>query len=168
MLFRSAFALLSCRPLLCRLTVVIVAMRKCSRTYKVQYTVQVVNFPFPSPPNADALRAAERSLVHISALQRTHTAESAASPVATGANFELTSLGRAMAAFPIAPRQSRVILEAAQLVAEGRAQESVVTLAVALAAAMSVESPFMHVDTAKAVAAREADDGAGDAKVCLF
>lgn len=57
------------------------------------------NFPFPSPPEPEALAAAERCLVALSALDP--------------ASGQLTALGRAMAAFPISPRHARMLLEAA-------------------------------------------------------
>jgi HrpA-like RNA helicase len=121
--------------------------------------VQVVNFPFPTPPPADALRSAERSLTHVSALLPATSATSPGNSTApaaghgaapTGAGLVLTPLGHAMATLPVAPRHSRAILEAGALVAAGRADAKVLPLAVALAAAMSAESPFVHADVVKA------------------
>ena len=124
---------------------------------------QVPNFPFPSPPEPEALQAAERCLVALSALD--------------AASGQLTELGKAMAAFPISPRHARMLLEAAAhdaarsagaagtagaaagkkrkkgsggaagAAAEGGAVGGVLRYAVALAAALSVDSPFVHVDS---------------------
>jgi hypothetical protein len=59
---------------------------------------QVHNFPFPSPPEAEALAAAHRCLQALGALDTT-------------AGAALTATGKAMAAFPISPRHARMLLE---------------------------------------------------------
>jgi HrpA-like RNA helicase len=58
---------------------------------------QVHNFPFPTPPEAAALKAATSVLEALCALDP-----------GSGA---LTPVGRAMAVFPIGPRHSRMLLE---------------------------------------------------------
>ena len=58
--------------------------------------LQVLNFPFPTPPDVDALAAAERALRALGAL---------------GADGALTERGRAMARLPLDPRPSRMILQ---------------------------------------------------------
>lgn len=58
--------------------------------------VQVPNFPFPTPPERGALAAAEGALAALGAL---------------GADLRLTPRGRAMAALPITPRHSRMLLQ---------------------------------------------------------
>lgn len=90
---------------------------------------QVLNFPFPTPPEQGALRAAQACLQALGALD--------------GAGG-LTELGAAMAALPLHPRASRMIL---QVAAEGpkRARRAL-PHAVALAAVMSVDSPFVRAD----------------------
>lgn len=109
------------------------------------------NFPFPTPPEPDALLQAEKCLVALSALQADTLA--------------LTELGRAMAAFPLSPRHSRMLLDvavqqrpAASAISLGDRSTSTSSLdralpyAVALAAALTVESPFLHPDGAAAAA----------------
>ncbi|KAL4857499.1 ATP-dependent RNA helicase DEAH13 [Chlorella vulgaris] len=125
---------------------------------------RVPNFPFPTPPEPAALAAAERCLVALSALD--------------GSSGQLTALGRAMAAYPISPRHARMLLEVAQLEQQQQQQQQqqgvvaaagggggggsrrrrVLPYAVALAAVLSVASPFIHVDSVSAAAGEQADD----------
>ncbi|GAB4819939.1 hypothetical protein N2152v2_006985 [Parachlorella kessleri] len=139
-------------------------------TMKALGVDKVTNFPFPSPPEPEALQAAERCLVALSALDP--------------ALGQLTELGKAMAAFPVSPRHARMLLEAAMhdtarsasaaagkkrkkgggaapgAAAEGGAAVGVLRYAVALAAALSVDSPFVHVDAVQAGEGTTAtDDG---------
>ena len=58
--------------------------------------LQVLHFPFPTTPDRDALAAAERTLSALGALD---------------ADGALTERGRAMAALPLDPRPSRMILQ---------------------------------------------------------
>ncbi|GLC69391.1 hypothetical protein PLESTF_000824800 [Pleodorina starrii] len=135
---------------------------------------KVHNFPFPTPPDADSLRSAHSCLEALCALQP-----------GSGA---LTDVGRAMAAFPISPRHARMLLEVLkwQKAAGGvggdgdganagggggalsvpehvaRRAGRALPYAVALAAAVSVESPFVHIDT---VGASASGDGAAAAGV---
>lgn len=67
-----------------------------SRLWPLSLT-QVHNFPFPTPPDPDALRSAHRCLEALAALEPKSGA--------------LTAVGRAMAAFPISPRHARMLLE---------------------------------------------------------
>lgn len=92
---------------------------------------QVVNFPFPSPPERQALVEAERCLRALSALDSD-----------TGL---LTPIGRCMAVYPISPRHARMLLAALQasLAMNGKGQ-IVLAYAVAAAAALSLENPFLR------------------------
>ncbi|DBB17318.1 TPA: hypothetical protein ACH3X3_014362 [Trebouxia sp. C0006] len=104
---------------------------------KAMHVDKVPHFPFPTSPEAGALTAAQNCLVALSALQP---------PSHPTAPLGLTSLGRAMSRYPITPRHARMLLQAAL---DGKAPKKgkpVVAYAVALAAALSIESPFMHVD----------------------
>ena len=94
-------------------------------------SVQVVNFPFPTPPERQALVEAERSLRALSALDSD-----------TG---NLTPIGRAMAVYPISPRHARMILAAlhASQGMDGKGH-IVLAFAVAAAAALSLENPFLR------------------------
>lgn len=132
-----------------------------------QIWLQVANFPFPTPPPAAALRAAERTLINISALKLADATVSA--QAATGAQLAVTLVGQAMASLPLEPRHARVVLEAATLVHERRCSDAdVLRLAVALAATLSTESPFLHADSAAVqhlLRPAAAPGGADDAQV---
>lgn len=64
--------------------------------------MQVVHFPFPTSPEAEALKAAQTCLVALSAL---HPPSSPTTPLG------LTPLGRAMSAYPITPRPAKMLLQ---------------------------------------------------------
>ena len=116
----------------------------------------VVNFPFPSPPEGSSIRAAQQCLVALSAIDKT--------------DGSLTEMGRSMAQLPVSPRHSRMLLEVLNSsdvckLAEGNSSTSVdvlVLFAVRLAAAMSLESPFMNSPPA-AVQCEYPDSGTDEA-----
>jgi ATP-dependent RNA helicase DHX37/DHR1 len=142
---------------------------------------RVANFPFPTPPAAGALAAAERCLAALGALEGGGAGGGA-----------LTELGRRMAALPVSPRHARMLLEvaraaqdeaaaaAAEAEAGGGAKRkkegkkerrrrpmdaaALLPYAVALAAALSVESPFVHVDGLGGAEAEAADAAASGAE----
>ncbi|XP_024524561.1 ATP-dependent RNA helicase DEAH13 isoform X1 [Selaginella moellendorffii] len=96
---------------------------------------KVMNFPFPTPPEKGALLEAEKCLTALSALDRT-----------TGLP---TSIGKAMALYPINPRHARMVIAALQSarVMGGKSRKSVIAAcAVAIAAALSVENPFFSLE----------------------
>jgi len=68
--------------------------------------LQVPHFPFPTPPEAGALTAAQNCLVALSALQP---------PSHPTTPLGLTSLGRAMSRYPITPRHARMLLQASHV-----------------------------------------------------
>ncbi|KAK9798902.1 hypothetical protein WJX73_005276 [Symbiochloris irregularis] len=113
---------------------------------------RVQNFPFPLPPESKSLAQAQAALVAMGALEgdgqpQAHNNGEAA--------LSLTRIGRAMAALPLPPRHARMLLQILQ--GEGKAERQAVPYAVALAAALSAESPFVHIDSLKA-----ADGGEGE------
>ncbi|XP_035668851.1 probable ATP-dependent RNA helicase DHX37 [Branchiostoma floridae] len=92
---------------------------------------KVVNFPFPTPPDVEAVHAAEQLLVQLGALQ--HTAKpkdpkAAPSPV-------ITPLGRAMARFPVSPRFSKML-------ALGE-QHGLLPYVISIVAALTVQEIFL-------------------------
>lgn len=91
---------------------------------------RVSNFPFPSPPPEDALKAAAKCLEALGALDP-NTAR-------------LTDTGRAMARLPISPRHGRMLVQATAEDATTKSRSSSLPYAILLAAVLSVESPFLH------------------------
>lgn len=94
---------------------------------------KVINFPFISPPDKAALAAAEKTLHILGAIEnRGHGHEIG----------PLTELGRAMAILPISPRHSRMLFAAASSGVTG-----CLSPAIAIAAALSLDSPFLRGDS---------------------
>ena len=63
---------------------------------------KVVNFPFPTPPDATALQSAEKLLMNLGALEEKKT-------VKGNVNAVITPLGRAMAKFPVSPGYAKML-----------------------------------------------------------
>lgn len=63
---------------------------------------KVINFPFPTPPDATALQSAEKLLMNLGALEEKKT-------VKGNVNVVITPLGRAMAKFPVSPRYAKML-----------------------------------------------------------
>lgn len=96
------------------------------------YYFQVANFPFPTPPETSALNAAEQCLKALEALD---------------VNGKLTSIGKAMAVYPMSPRHSRMLLTAIKIMKDQPIYTTrpslVLGYAVAVAAAFSFSNPFL-------------------------
>jgi hypothetical protein len=99
--------------------------------------LQVVNFPFPTPPDRSALSSAERTLISLSALHPRSTI--------------ITPLGKSMSAYPISPRHARMLLAALEMGGNSKTPKSsrkkelrLLAHAIAAAAALSSESPFLR------------------------
>ncbi|KAF0428702.1 P-loop containing nucleoside triphosphate hydrolase protein [Gigaspora margarita] len=93
----------------------------------------VSNFPFPTPPDRDQLKKAEKLLRYIGALDE---------------NNQITSLGRAIATFPLAPRFSKMLIIGQQ--------HECLPYVIAIVSALSVGDPFIkdyHLD------GTDSDDG---------
>ncbi|ORX66974.1 hypothetical protein DL89DRAFT_269980, partial [Linderina pennispora] len=80
----------------------------------------VVNFPFPTPPNKSALTKAERLLTWLGALD---------------AKGRVTDLGRLMSVFPVAPRFAKMLIVGQQ--------HECLPYIIAIVAALSVGDPFL-------------------------
>jgi ATP-dependent RNA helicase DHX37/DHR1 len=116
---------------------------------------KVVNFPFPTPPEQAALKAAENCLVALGALHPQ--------------SLVLTALGKQMAAFPIGPRHARMLLAASKSSLSSSGSQSkadkrgLLPYAIALAAVMSVDSPFLSsMSSNDNDGTKEEDDGDDD------
>jgi ATP-dependent RNA helicase DHX37/DHR1 len=112
---------------------------------------RVMRFPFISPPDPISLATAQKTLTILGALAPSRGAGSAEDRSNSGQWGHggamgdgddvgvLTATGRAMAALPISPRHSRMLLAAAESPVRG-----CLAAAVATAAALSVDSPFLR------------------------
>jgi HrpA-like RNA helicase len=89
----------------------------------------IINFPFPTPPDRDALRRSEKLLTRLGAFK-----DSAVNTGAVGG--EITELGRAMALFPLSPRFSRMLVSGQQ--------HGCLPYVIAIVSALSVGDPFLH------------------------
>ncbi|KAM7272154.1 hypothetical protein ACFE04_026817 [Oxalis oulophora] len=105
---------------------------------KAMHIDKVDNFPFPTPPEASAIKEAERCLKALEALD---------------GNGRLTPLGEAMARYPLSPRHSRMlltVLQSMQNVPGHVRQTTLLGVSVAAAAALSMENPFVRFEGSQA------------------
>eukprot|EP00741_Cyanophora_paradoxa_P005875 tig00000113_g5693.t1 len=110
---------------------------------------RVTSFPYPTPPERPATRAAVRLLTDLGALQPLPRGPGAAERDVGDAE-EITALGRAMAAFPVSPRFAKMLL----LGWRG----GCMPYAIALVALLSVQDLFRR----EAVAAEDEAEGGGE------
>lgn len=97
----------------------------------------VVNFPFPTPPDRQALRRAEALLQHLGALDKPVTTRMVAGVQQKGiAGGRITDLGRAMASYPVSPRFAKMLVVGQQ--------NDCLAYVIAIVAGMSVGDPFVH------------------------
>ncbi|KAG8072304.1 hypothetical protein GUJ93_ZPchr0006g40855 [Zizania palustris] len=92
---------------------------------------KVANFPFPTPPNKESLVEAERCLEALEALD---------------SQGGLTSMGKAMAQYPMSPRHSRFLLTIIKILKNQRGfsrSNFILGYAVAAASALSFMNPFL-------------------------
>ncbi|KAL8277707.1 hypothetical protein RQP46_009829 [Phenoliferia psychrophenolica] len=88
----------------------------------------VANFPFPTPPDRESLRRAERTLVNLGALE--------ASTSASKVGGRITELGRSMSLFPLSPRFSKMLVAGQQ--------HGCLPYVIAIVCALSVGDPFIR------------------------
>uniref|UniRef100_A0A3Q3KK99 Activating signal cointegrator 1 complex subunit 3 n=1 Tax=Monopterus albus TaxID=43700 RepID=A0A3Q3KK99_MONAL len=99
---------------------------------------KVVNFPFPTPPSAEALVAAEQLLVSLGALREPPCAGSVKEMERARLSCPITPLGKAMASFPVAPRYAKML-------ALGK-QQDCLPYVIAVVATMTVREIFEDLD----------------------
>ncbi|XP_069563899.1 probable ATP-dependent RNA helicase DHX37 [Brachyistius frenatus] len=95
---------------------------------------KVVNFPFPTPPSAETLVAAEQLLVSLGALEEPPQTARVKDMQRAKLSCPITPLGRAMASFPVAPRYAKML-------ALGK-QQDCLPYVIAVVAAMTVREIF--------------------------
>ncbi|KAF9929296.1 putative ATP-dependent RNA helicase DHR1 [Linnemannia zychae] len=89
---------------------------------KSMYIDNVVNFPFPTPPNRDDLKQSEQRLVYLNALENSN-------------KRSITELGKTMSIFPLVPRLAKMLTLAHQ--------ENCFPYVIAIVAALSVGEVFV-------------------------
>lgn len=101
---------------------------------------QVVNFPFPTPPDRVSLAQAEKLLVSLGALSRpTMTRMIGGVQEAGSIGGQITDLGKAMAGFPVSPRFAKMLVIGDQ--------HGCLPYIIAIVACLSVGDPFIHEST---------------------
>ncbi|MEE6514218.1 hypothetical protein FKM82_022233 [Ascaphus truei] len=99
---------------------------------------KVVNFPFPTPPSADALVAAEELLISLGALQEPPKTGRLNDLQKAKLSSPITALGRTMASFPVTPRYAKML-------ALGK-QHNCLPYILTIVAAMTVRELFEELD----------------------
>ncbi|XP_053480856.1 probable ATP-dependent RNA helicase DHX37 isoform X1 [Ictalurus furcatus] len=99
---------------------------------------KVVNFPFPTPPSSEALVSAEQLLISLGALEEPPRQGRMVDMERARLSCPITPLGRAMAAFPVAPRYAKML-------ALGR-QQGCMPYIITVVAAMTVREIFAELD----------------------
>ncbi|XP_043797209.1 probable ATP-dependent RNA helicase kurz isoform X1 [Apis laboriosa] len=97
---------------------------------KIMNIDKVVNFPFPTPPDATQLKMAEKRLIILGIL------EQPAIEKKDLYSAKVTSLGRSIAAFPVAPRYGKMLALSHQ--------HNLLQYTVCMVAALSVQEIFME------------------------
>lgn len=93
----------------------------------------VINFPFPTPPDFQAIRRAEKLLLRLGALE---SVGRPGSTQASASQYKITTLGRSMSLFPLNTRLSKLLVQGHQF--------DCLPFVVALVAALSVGDPFVR------------------------
>lgn len=94
---------------------------------------QVVNFPFPTPPDRAGLQTAEKVLINLGALTAPNV-----SGRKTTVPARITELGQAMSLFPLSPRFSKMLVTGQQ--------HGCLPYVIAVVSALSVGDPFLRPD----------------------
>jgi ATP-dependent RNA helicase DHX37/DHR1 len=97
----------------------------------------VVNFPFPTPPDSQALKKAETVLTHLGALSSTPLVSLTSSEVSMATiGGKVTPLGKSMSLFPLAPRYSRMLVAGQQ--------HGCLPYVITIVSIMTVGDPFLR------------------------
>ncbi|KAH3887884.1 probable ATP-dependent RNA helicase DHX37 [Dreissena polymorpha] len=97
---------------------------------------KIVNFPYPTPPDAEQIKAAESLLISLGALTQP-TAPRSYKESQTERATKITPLGRAMASFPVSPRYAKMLALSHQ--------HGLLPYVVAIVAALSVQEMFVEM-----------------------
>lgn len=99
---------------------------------------KVINFPFPTPPSTESLIAAEELLVSLGALEEPPKHGRFKELERAKLSCPITSLGRAMALFPVAPRYAKMLALSKQ--------HDCMSYVIVIVAAMTVRELFEQFD----------------------
>ncbi|NWW90646.1 DHX37 helicase, partial [Rhynochetos jubatus] len=99
---------------------------------------KVINFPFPTPPPAEALAAAEELLIALGALKEPPMTGRLKQQLAAKLSCPISPLGRVMATFPVAPRYAKMLALSRQ--------HDCLPYAVTIVSAMTVRELFEEFD----------------------
>ncbi|KAF9092899.1 putative ATP-dependent RNA helicase DHR1 [Mortierella sp. AD031] len=108
---------------------------------KSMYIDNVVNFPFPTPPNRNDLKQSEQRLVYLNALENSN-------------KKSITELGKTMSIFPLIPRLAKMLTLAHQ--------ENCFPYVIAIVAALSVGEVFVKEFQLDITRPGETDDESED------
>ncbi|KAG0081845.1 putative ATP-dependent RNA helicase DHR1 [Linnemannia elongata] len=108
---------------------------------KSMYIDNVVNFPFPTPPNREDLKQSEQRLVYLNALENSN-------------KKSITELGKTMSIFPLVPRLAKMLTLAHQ--------ENCFPYVIAIVAALSVGEVFVKEFQLDITRPGETDDESED------
>ncbi|XP_075541332.1 putative ATP-dependent RNA helicase kurz isoform X1 [Dermacentor variabilis] len=98
---------------------------------------KVVNFPYPSPPDKEALKAAEKKLVLMGALEELPKPTRFKDLPKWEWSARITPLGRAMSCFPVSPRYAKMLALSHQ--------HGLLPYIIAVVAAMTVQEVFISM-----------------------
>lgn len=98
---------------------------------------KVVNFPYPSPPDKEALKAAEKKLILMGALEELPKPARFKDLSKWEWSSKVTPLGRAMSCFPVSPRYAKMLALSQQ--------HGLLPYVVAVVAAMTVQEVFCNL-----------------------
>ncbi|XP_064612287.1 probable ATP-dependent RNA helicase DHX37 [Liolophura sinensis] len=98
---------------------------------------RVINFPFPTPPDGDQIKAAEQLLISLGALEQP-VKPKRFKDLQKDFSTKITPLGRVMASFPVSPRYAKML-------ALGH-QHDLLPYVVAIVAALSVQEMFQEIE----------------------
>lgn len=112
---------------------------------------QVVNFPFPTPPDRYALKKAEDLLTFLGALElATSTRMISGTQQAGTVGGRITDLGKAMAGYPVSPRFAKMLVIGSQ--------HGCLPYVVAIVAGLSVGDPFVHEQSIETIFDEDEDE----------
>lgn len=106
----------------------------------------VINFPFPTPPDRTSLAKAEKMLNLLGAIEDGKESKNAQGRTEV-AGGRITEIGRAMSSFPVAPRFARMLVTGHQ--------QGLLPYVIAIVAVLAVGDPFLREE---ALGSAEDDD----------